>query len=102
GETRFIGLENYARLLQDDAVGFLMVATLNVAIWTVPLQLIASVLLPALLNNPRLKASTPARTLFFLPSIILGVAITFMWFGFADPVNRCCNAARASFVHQFV
>lgn len=85
GETRFVGLENYARLLEDPAIGFLIVATISTAVSTIPLQLIASTLLAALLSSPRLKARTAMRTLFFLPSIIPSVAILFMWFGFTDP-----------------
>ncbi len=84
-ETQFVGLENYARILDDAAVGFLLAFTLNSAIRTIPLQLAASIGLAALLNSPRLKARTALRTLFFLPSIIPSVAIAFMWFGFADP-----------------
>ncbi|MCL4266738.1 MAG: sugar ABC transporter permease [Anaerolineae bacterium] len=84
-QTRFVGLENYTRILDDRAVGFLIVFTINSAIRTIPLQLAASILLAALLNSPRLKARTALRTLFFLPSIIPSVAIAFMWFGFADP-----------------
>jgi multiple sugar transport system permease protein len=78
-------LENYIRILDDAAVGFLIVLTINTAIRTIPLQLTASILLAALLCSPRLKARTALRTLFFLPSIIPSVAIAFMWFGFADP-----------------
>ncbi len=85
GETRFVGLENYARLLEDPAIGFLIVATISTAVSTIPLQLVASITLAALLSSPRLKARTAMRTLFFLPSIIPGVAILFMWFGFTDP-----------------
>lgn len=91
GQTRFIGLENYARLMQDPVVGFLIVATINLAIRTIPMQLAASILLAALLSSPRLKAPTPMRTLFFLPSIIPSVAIAFMWFGFADPNTGWLN-----------
>jgi multiple sugar transport system permease protein len=91
GETQFIGFDNYIRMFQDSPVGFLIVATINVAIRTIPLQLIASILLAALLNSTRLKASIFVRTLFFLPSIIPGVAITFMWFGFMDPTVGWLN-----------
>jgi multiple sugar transport system permease protein len=90
-ETQFIGFDNYARMFQDSPVGFLIVATLNVAIRTIPLQIIASILLAALLNSTRLKGSTAVRTLFFLPSIIPSVAITFMWFGFMDPTTGWLN-----------
>lgn len=91
GQTRFIGLANYIRLFQDEAVGYLLFATLSLAIATIPLQLVASTLLAALLNSTRLKASTPVRTLFFLPSIIPGVAIAFMWRGFVDPSTGWLN-----------
>jgi multiple sugar transport system permease protein len=90
-ETQFIGFDNYARMFQDSPVGFLIVATLNVAVRTIPLQIIASILLAALLNSTRLKGSTAVRTLFFLPSIIPSVAITFMWFGFMDPTTGWLN-----------
>lgn len=90
-ETQFIGLANYGRMFQDNSVGFLLVATLNTIIRTVPLQLVASIGLAALLNNQRLKASTPARTLFFLPSIIPSVAILFMWIGFTNPDTGWLN-----------
>ncbi|MBP8003310.1 MAG: sugar ABC transporter permease [Chloroflexi bacterium] len=89
--TRFIGLENYARLIQDEAVGYLIFATIAIALTTIPIQLIASTLLAALLNSTRLKASTPIRTLFFLPSIIPSIAITFMWRGFVDPTTGWLN-----------
>lgn len=91
GEAQFIGLANYGRLLKDDAVGFLLFETLSTAIFTVPLQLVASTLLAALLNSRRLKFSTHVRTLFFLPSIIPSVAIAFMWFGFVDPNTGWLN-----------
>jgi multiple sugar transport system permease protein len=91
GQTRFIGLDNYVRLFQDRAVGYFLFATISMAIGTIPLQLIVSILLAALLNSPRLKASTPVRTLFFLPSIIPGVAIAFMWYGFVDPNTGWLN-----------
>ena len=51
----------------------------------------ASIILAALLNSPRLKARTALRTLFFLPSIIPSVAILFMWFGFIDPTTGWLN-----------
>jgi multiple sugar transport system permease protein len=91
GETQFIGFDNYIRIFQDSPIGFLLVATLSAAITTIPLQMIASVLLAALLNNSRLKGSVLLRTLFFFPSIIPVIAITFMWFGFADPATGWLN-----------
>jgi ABC-type sugar transport system permease subunit len=90
-ETQFSGFENYVRLFDDQAVGYVLFDTIRLAITTVPLQLIASVLLAALLNSPRLKARTILRTLFFFPSIIPSVAVLFMWFGFVDPATGWLN-----------
>jgi multiple sugar transport system permease protein len=90
-ETAFVGLENYARMLDDPAAGFLLLITIGDAIRTVPLQLVASILLAVLLNNPRLKNKTLAQTLFFIPSIIPSVAILFMWLGFANPSTGWLN-----------
>jgi multiple sugar transport system permease protein len=85
GETRFVGLENYSRLLQDEAAGYLLFATLSIAITTIPVQLVASTLLAALLNSSRLKGATYIRTLFFLPSIIPSITIALTWRGFLNP-----------------
>lgn len=90
-ETRFTGLENYIRLMQDDAVGYVLFETISLGITTIPLQLVASIFLASLLSNPRLKSGNIMRTLFFLPSIVPGVAIFFMWIGFADPATGWLN-----------
>lgn len=90
-ETQFIGLANYARLFQDRAVGYVLFASLGMALFTVPLQIGASILLASVLSSPRLKNKTLLRTLFFLPSIIPSVAVLFMWQGFIDPTTGWLN-----------
>ena len=65
-ETNFIGLGNYRYLFSDEAVGYVFFETISLALTTIPLQLIASIVLAALLNSPRLKARTALRTLFFI------------------------------------
>jgi multiple sugar transport system permease protein len=90
-QTHFVGFDNYIRLWKDDAVGYVLFETIALGLSTIPLQLIASIFLAALLNNSRLKWGNIMRTLFFLPSIIPGVAIFFMWLGFADPTTGWLN-----------
>jgi len=90
-QTKFIGFQNYANLLHDDAVGYVLFETFALGITTIPLQLVASILLAALLNNARNRAGDVMRTLFFLPSIIPGIAIFFMWIGFANPTTGWLN-----------
>src|SRR5689334_14666596 len=89
--TKFIGLDNYVRLFHDDGVGYVLFETISLGITTIPMQLAASIALAALLNNSKLKFGNAMRTLFFLPSIIPGVAILFMWFGFTDPGTGWLN-----------
>jgi multiple sugar transport system permease protein len=83
-EAQFIGFENYLRLFSDGTVGYVLFATIAIALTTIPFQILASLSLASLLNNPRLKVRAAFRTLFFLPSIIPSIAITFIWFGFTD------------------
>ncbi|MBI3161554.1 MAG: sugar ABC transporter permease [Chloroflexi bacterium] len=90
-QTRFTGFENYIRLLHDEAVGYVLFETVAVGISTIPLQLVASILLASMLGNPRLKFGNTMRTLFFLPSIVPGVAVFFMWIGFVDPSTGWLN-----------
>lgn len=89
--TRFIGLDNYIQIFQDETVGVLLFRTLSPALSNIPLQIGASIFLAACLNSNRLKARTALRTLFFFPSIIPGVAILFMWIGFTDPETGWLN-----------
>lgn len=90
-QTTFVGLDNYAQLLQDEAAGYVLFETIALGITTIPLQLVTSILLATLLNNAKLKYGNLARTLFFLPSIIPGVAIFFMWIGFMNPSTGWLN-----------
>jgi multiple sugar transport system permease protein len=91
GATQFVGLENYARFFEDRIVAFLLFQTLSAALATIPLQLLASIILAALLASPRIKGKTLMRTLFFLPSVIPSIALLFMWFGFLDPTTGWLN-----------
>ena len=90
-ETRFVGLANYRRLFEDLRAWYILFVTLEMALGTVPLQVVAAVLLGSLLNSARLKARMYYRTFFFLPSIIPSVAIFFMWRGFVDPNTGWLN-----------
>lgn len=89
--TRFVGLANYGRIFLDGAAGFTLFSTLGFALMVVPLQLLASLGLASLLNSKRLVGKGLHRALIFLPSVIPGAAILFVWFGFLDPMNGWLN-----------
>jgi multiple sugar transport system permease protein len=90
-ETAFVALDNYFKIFRDQAAGYVLFETIGMALFTIPIQLGASIILAALLSSPRLKAKTALRTLFFLPSIIPSVAVFFMWIGFVNPSTGWLN-----------
>ena len=90
-KTQFVGLENYAGFFRDRWAGYVLFQSIAEALTSIPLQLIAAVLLASFLNSPRLKARNALRTLFFVPSIIPSIAILFMWWGFTDPATGWLN-----------
>lgn len=87
----FVGLANYAELLQDkyfwDAFGRSFLFTLG----TVPLQMAISLVFAIILNNKLLKLSALFRTLIFLPVVtpvaVIGIVMTIMLSPFNGPVN---------------
>ncbi len=90
-QVHFVGLSNYVRLLSDQNAGVALFANMGYAMLAVPAQLVAALILASLLNSPRLKARTLLRTLFFMPSIVPGMAVFFLWNGFVDPNSGWLN-----------
>ncbi len=90
-DISFIGLQNYAVLVRDETMWSVLVGTIGLAVITVPLQLLFALLLAALLSNESIIGRNFYRTLIFLPSIIPGIAVFSVWFGFVDPTNGWLN-----------
>jgi multiple sugar transport system permease protein len=90
-KTRFIGLDNYIRVLSDVNAGSSMMGSLSYFLLTVPLELFVALGLAAIFSSGRLKGKAILRPLFFMPSIIPAVAILFIWFGFIDPRTGWLN-----------
>jgi len=91
GESRFVGLENYARLGED---GKFAQALMNSAIYTVfsvPLGL-AVALGVALLVAQKLRGVELFRTIFYLPSVCSQVAIAMIWIYIFLPKKGMINA----------
>lgn len=79
GTPEFIGLANYRVMLTDDAdFTRSLLITLKFAALFVPANLAVALLLALLLNQP-LFASGFFRAIFYLPSIISGVALVTIW-----------------------
>jgi multiple sugar transport system permease protein len=75
---KFIGLDNYSRLIHDRLFWKAIGNTLKFLLLHIPLQLVVSLFLAYLLNH-QLKAIAFFRASFFMPVIVSGVVVTILW-----------------------
>jgi len=78
-KTRFVGFDNWSRMLTDPVVRRALLVTLRFVIIAVPLQLGLALLFAVLLNSRYLFGSRFFRTLFFMPMMVPFVASTLIW-----------------------
>jgi ABC-type sugar transport system permease subunit len=89
--TRFVGIDNYVRMVNDPTVTGSLIATLKFAIITIPLTMVASLAFALLLNHPKLPGKGPFRALVYLPVMIPLVASTLVWIGFLNTETGWLN-----------
>lgn len=77
-ETTFVGLNNYARLLEDTRFHQAVGNTLYYAIFSVPLTMALGLLIALLLNN-QIRARGLFRTLYYLPVVTPLVIAAIIW-----------------------
>lgn len=82
--TRFVGLDNYARLASDPTILQSLIATFKFALLAIPLTMGASLGFALLLNHPKLAFKGPLRALVYMPVMIPLVASTLVWLGFLN------------------
>ena len=75
---RWIGLDNYADLAQDEFFWRSLRITLTYAVVGLPLTMVLA-LAVALLLNQRVPGITVWRSLYILPSVISGAAVVVLW-----------------------
>jgi multiple sugar transport system permease protein len=92
----WIGLENFKTLFRDPLVAKTMLNTLYYTFVSVPLGLIFAFFL-ALLLNQKLRGVVIFRTIFFLPAVVSGVAVTLLWGWIFNPKYGLINAMLAWF-----
>ncbi len=78
GEADFVGLRNYANLLQDAAFRESFWVTIKFAAVVVTLEMIIGVGL-ALLLDRNIKGMSTLRTIFILPMMIAPIVVGLMW-----------------------
>ena len=90
---RFVGLANYRRaLLEDNLFWPSLGLTLRYSLVVVPLGLVGSLLLAALLNRG-LPGTNLFRTCFFLPHLTPAVALALLWTWLFHPTVGPINLA---------
>ena len=91
---RFVGLRNYERMLNDPLFWQSLKVTALYTLLYVPTELVGGLAL-ALLMNQRVPGIAVFRTIFYLPSVISGVAFVVVWMWIFHPEAGLLNLALA-------
>jgi len=79
GKVKFVGLDNYITMFTDDPDFWASLGvTVKFACLFVPLNIITALFLAILLNQ-KVKGYSLFRTIFYLPTVISGVALAMIW-----------------------
>ena len=88
GEKTFVGLGNYIEMFTtDDQVWKSLVISLKYAAIFVPLNLRLALFLAMLITQP-LRGVKVYRTIFYIPAVISGVAISIIWSWILNSMRR--------------
>ena len=91
----FTGLANYKKMFfQDQLFWKALKNTLYYALLNIPLITAGGVIVAVILNKSIFGLRT-FRTIYYLPSIMVGVGTYFLWMLLLDPANGLVNSARA-------
>lgn len=89
----FIGLENYIRMFQKDPVFWKALGnTLYYVLLAVPSSCVCAIFLATLLNR-KVKGTPVFRMLFYLPTVLSGVAVYQLWIQLLAPQSGLINSA---------
>ena len=87
---KWIGLNNYRDMISDELFWQSLKVTAVYTLFGVPLGIIAALFLSSLLNQ-RIPAMPVFRTMFYLPSVISGVAVSLLWIWLLNPTFGLIN-----------
>lgn len=93
---KFVGLDNYIRLLSDQTFYHVLLITVIYAICTVILGIILPIVLAIALNQ-KIKGLTYFRTAYFIPVVTPMVVVAIVWSWIFDPNNGLINFFLATF-----
>lgn len=88
---RWIGFDNYVRMFTRDPLFWdALKATLGFVVLSLPLKLVLGLGL-ALLLNLKVPGINIYRTIFYIPAVISGVAVSLMWIWLLQPDTGVVN-----------
>jgi len=77
-EMKYVGLDNFKELFNDKLFYWALWITFKYTIVAVPLNIVLALLVAVILNQ-RVPFLSFWRTIYYLPSVISGVAVAFLW-----------------------
>src|SRR5919201_2252542 len=86
----WVGLRNYSDLVNDEYFWDSLRVTLVYSALSLPLNLVVGLFLSVLLNQ-KLRGMYVFRTLFYLPSVVAGVATAVLWLWIFNPIYGILN-----------
>ncbi|WNF24221.1 sugar ABC transporter permease [Mesobacillus jeotgali] len=90
-KMNFIGLDNYKRMFtMDDLFRTSLFNTVYYVIFSVPLTTAGAIVLAVLLNQ-KIKGMKFFRTIYYLPAVLSGVAVYFLWMQLLSPSTGLVN-----------
>jgi ABC-type sugar transport system permease subunit len=89
--VRFVGLDNYQRLLADGDAWSSLLVTLKYAALSLPVGLVIPFSLALLINSRYIRGTSVFRVLFFLPYVVPFVAGVLIWQGMLNAESGWVN-----------
>lgn len=94
-KMNFIGLDNYKKMFTlDDLFTVSLWNTLYYVFFMVPLTTVGAILVAVLLNQ-RITGMKVFRTIFYLPAVLSGVGVYFLWMQMLSPSTGLVNTMLA-------
>jgi multiple sugar transport system permease protein len=93
--ARFVGVRNYTRMLDDELFWTSLSVTIRYTLMYVPSEMIGGLLLALLMNQRGVHGIRGLRTIYYLPSVLSGVAFVVVWMWLFHPEAGLINATLA-------
>jgi multiple sugar transport system permease protein len=89
--AKFIGFENYVRMVKDPDFWNALKVTSQFVFWNISVQTVLALLIGVLMN--RLAKSTAIRSILLLPWLLSNVVVSLLWMWLLDPTLGIVNVS---------